>query len=503
MENSKRIPYAGFCGPTYNQVARQASVSIDRAINLYTQQNEVGTPKDANPIMICRPGLVTFSTPGLGVGRGLFILNMTIAAAVVADQFAGCSGTKFFTINNSTGVTTVRGDIGSGTFPCIAFANVQGTQVAILNINTGQLYFWDGATVATVATPIGFYSMAYLDGYAYGVGNGNKIYQSGLNDFTTWDPLEFATRLDASDFVQTLFAQDDALDLLGQQTTSFWGNTGQAGFALAGIQGSMVQNGIGAPFSVVTADYLTNTAAACVIKSKRGGGQVAVLRQGKMDRISTHAIELMLQRLSSTYDLIGSSFQLEGHSYYSLTGVANTFQIVYDFTNDSWSEWGSGATGLGEMPAFYIGLGIVTGSGTGQEKLFGMRQSDGKIFRLDPTVRSDDGTAFLCERIPPVLYDLGHRITINEFRVDQQLGDGLGSTGAGAQISYDGGLTWVNAVTGVANTYGTVTAQADGSVEWRSLGQADQRGFAIKVAWPSTALLSVSGAALEITVDEP
>lgn len=502
MPDAKRIPYPNFCGPAYNCTARQAALGVDRAINFYLQSNQVGSAKDQPHDMPNRPGLVTFANPGTGVGRGLFVLNMTISAVVVPDQICGVAGTKFFTMNPSSGAITIRGDVNGGTFPCQAFANIQGTQVAILNIFSTELYVWNGTTVALVAAqPAPFYSIAYLDGFLYGVANGNIVYQSGLNDFTAWDVLDFASREDAADFVVSLFSQDDALMLPGQETTSFWGNSGAAGFALARIPGSFIRNGTGSPFSIVAADAKGDTVTAMVSKSTRGFGQVMVVQQGSMTPFSTYAIELILQRATSIFDIIGSSFQMEGHSFLTLTsptgfGAGNPPQLAYDFIEKGWYEWGSGADGTSEMPAFYISVPIVTGIGTGTGRLFGMRQSDGRILRLDPTLRTDEGGTFLCRRVGPVMYHTASRFTIFELQVDVQIGTGLTTTGAGLKLSYNGGLTYDAA-------YDSVLAQEDGSIEWRNRGQADQRGFSADIVFPSGGLLTVSGLQLEITEDDP
>ena len=510
MAQRPHIPYPGFCGPGYNCQPEQAAQGIDRIINGMIQPNEVGTTQDQQATMRSRPGYTSYCSPGLGVGRGMFVCNMTIGASVIADQLCGCAGSKFFTV--TAGVSTVRGDIGSGDFQCIVFPNVQATQVAILNTSSQELYVWNGTTVSLVTIPEAFYSMSYLNGFAYAVAGGNRIYQSGLNDFTSWNASEVGVRLDAQDFVQTLFAADANIWAFGQQTSSpFSIGTDGAGFALSLMDYATVRNGINAPFSVCSADVPGDTVTVMMAKSTRGFGQAMVVRPGKFDRISTYAIEIKMQNpLDNTYGIIGSSFQMQGHSLYSLTGFLNAGQIVYDFTaaaqlgKPCWYEWGSGAnvSATGEMPSWYASKGVPTYSGVGTGEVYGMRKSDGRIVKMDATVRTDEGTTFAVRRVGPILYNLGSRTAINEFRTNQQVGNGLGSEPVGMKISYDGGLTWVSAIDG-SNSYGYSTPESDGMVRWRNLGQADQRGMAVDVLWDTGGLVTVNGGSLQIRQDAP
>jgi hypothetical protein len=490
MQNSKLIPYPGFCGPGYNCTPQQAALGIDRVINLYPQANEVGTGKDQPLDMVARPGFVTFATPGIGQGRGLFSLNMTIATVKTYDVLAGCAGSKFFTVS-SGGAVTVRGDINAGISPCIVFSNIQLTQVAILNTQTEELYVWNGTAVVAVTTPIPFYSMCYLDGFAYAVGGGNVIHQSGLNDFTTWAALDYASREDAPDVIQTLSAHDDTLMAAGRETTSFFYNAGVAGFALAKIQHAFIEEGIGAPFSIAK----NKLGSVMATRGQEGFGQVMVARTGTVDRISTHAIEFKIQRASSMYDLLGAKFQIGGHNFYSLYSRTGNFNLWYSFRYKCWLEVVTNAT-AGEAPAFFVSVGVDAGSGAGQGRNYAMRYSDGKIFKLDPTVTADEGSNFTCRRIAPVMYHLGDRFSINRFRLDQQIGDSSGPLGAGLKMSYDGGNNWDAA-------YDTQAANpVDGTVEWRQLGQAGQTGFAVDVLWsPAGASLTVNGANLKIRQD--
>lgn len=491
------LPWPGFCGPTYQQ---RANLSIDRAYNLYSHSNEEQTGKNQQPAMKMRPGCIQFGLAGIGTGRGIFKVNYpTSGSTVVPDQFVGCAGTKFFTIHNTTGARSIVGDIGAGSFPCQVFSSVNTFQVAILNVDSGQLYVWDGTTFAAITTPVGFYSMTYLDGFLYGVGNGNLIYQSDLDDFTTWNALDFGTRLDASDFVQVAFSDHEMLLLAGQSTSSFWATSGAAGFAQSRVPSAFLQEGIGAPFSICSASTPRGNVTVMVTKSDAGFGRVVVVRPGTVDRISTYAIEDILQSATSSYDLIGATLQIKGHSFYFLTSPSAAFKLVYDFTEKKWHDWDAGADGGLETPAFMLSLGIVASPGLGTGKWFGMMRSTGTIYQYSDLLVTDAGVAFRPRRIAPVLYNLGKRFAVHRVTLDQQAGDGLNSVGASAKFTRNGGLSWDATYAAVtSNQYGPETG-----VQFRYLGQSSNRGFSGDFIWAPSGPLVISGAMIEVTEDMP
>lgn len=489
------LAWPGFCGAAYQQSS--INLAIDRAYNLYSHSNEVRTGKDQQPAMKTRPGCTLLSTPALGTGRGIFAVNYpTSPTTIQADQLVGCAGTKFFTVNPA-GVVAIVGDIGAGSFPCQVFASVNTFQVAVLNINTGQLYVWDGTTFAAITTPVGFYSMTYLDGFLYGVGNGNLIYQSDLDDFTTWNALDFGTRLDASDFVQVLFSDHETLLLAGQRTSSYWATSGAAGFAQARVPSAFLDEGIGAPFSICSCSTPRGTATVMVTKGDTGFGRVVVVRPGNIDRISTYAIETILQSATNHYDLIGASAQFGGHSFYLLSSPSGGFKLVYDFTEKAWHQWTAGADGTGVTPEFHLAVGVPGQPGIGDVRHYGMLRSNGKIFQYSESLVTDDGVAFLPRRVAPVLYT-GKRFAVHRVRIDEQIGDGSGSLGASAKFSRDGGLTYDAAyATTIKDQYGPGTG-----VQWRYLGQARNQGFAVDVIWAPSGPLAISGAEVSVTEDE-
>jgi len=469
-------PYPGFSDQTYQ--CRSANIAVDRCINVYPSRVETNTGKGGKGL-IGRPGLQVFSSPSpSGTGRGLWAGDERLFAVV---------GSNLFEIS-SVGVATLRGSIGSGSSP-VHIASNNGSQLAILNRDSGVLYVDNGSgPVAVAAQPALFSSIAYLDGYLFGSAqNANAIFQSDQLDFTTWDPLDQATSVAANDRVARIFSDSQSLIIAGRKTTQFWYNAGALGFALERIQGSFIQEGTSAPESIAAVDGIV-----CMLTgSDRGAGRVVAVRPGRLDRISTYAIEWRIQGFANTGEAVGYGYQSQGHSFYAITFPSAATQFVYDFAENAWHERFSGdLTTPTESKEFFHAC-------TFDNRHFVQERANGIIRWQRETLNTDDGVAFQRIRTAPILYT-GKRMTYHAMRTDQQIGNGLGSEQTTLEVSLDGGLTYGSPR--LATNGGTGQL---GVVEWRSLGQAGMRGMVAKVSWPGGSDLSCMGAMVDVREDLP
>ena len=399
----------------------------------------------------------------------------------------GIVGTKLIEVSN-VGVVTVRGDIGAGNSPC--YLGILGTnanaQLFIVNPDTGKAYYDVGLGPVLAATPTNVSMGAILNGFAYAVGiNTNVIFQSALLDASSWAALDQATSLAANDRIAMIYSDNQQLHIMGKRTTQSWYNAGVAGFALQPIQNAFVQEGISGPFSLASADGIL-----CGLSgSERGAGRVIAFGPGRATRISTYAIEDLIQSFSGIGEAVAYSYQSQGHSFYALTFPSAVTQLVYDFTEKAWHErYGWNGSAYTDHKAYMHCM-------TFDNRHYVMNRADGAIYRQSETVYDDAGVAFRRQRTAPVLYN-GKRVTYHSFRVDQQIGDGSTTTGAKMRYSVDGGLSYGSYTTELTGANGET-----GVLEWRNLGQAGPRGFVADVVWDDGLDLAVSGAIVEIRED--
>jgi len=471
------VTYPGFADATYQQSSE--NLSVDRAINCYPHRNELGTGK-GSPGLILRPGLTSFSVPGLGVGRGIFAGDERMFAVV---------GTKLIEVS-SAGVVTVKGDIGSGSSPC--YIGIIGTsataQLFVVNPDTGKAYYDVGAGPVLCPTPADVSWGAVLKGFGYAVGiNSNSIFQSAFLDLSSWPVLTQGQSVASSDRVAMIYSDYDTLMICGRRTTQFWYNNGQAGFALTPIINSFVQEGTSGPFSLASVDGIL-----CMLSgSERGAGRVIAITPGRATRISTYAIEQQIQAYSSTGEAVSYAYQSNGHSFYVMAFPSALACLVYDFTEKAWHER---AGWDGSAYTEYLGyLHAVTFD----NRHYVMARANGTIYRQQETVYRDAGVSFRAQRVAPVLYN-GGRVTYHALRIDQQIGDGSGTQGAKMSYSVNGGLNYGSDVTETTGANGE-----EGVLEWRNLGQAGPRGFVANVKWDDGLEMVCSGARVDVREDAP
>lgn len=517
-------PYFGFCGPAYQYSGPQLTLSIDLAINCYSQKNEVGSGK-GNPGLIFRPGYDTFSTPATpGAGRALWAGEQRLFAV---------AGTKLVEAAITTGTQTILGDIGSGTSICTITSN--GNQLMVINPTDEDVYVsgalaisafadagglvevtfvgtapatgttvvfagtglaidgsrtitktgaskvtvdgstWPGGSPAAAGTG-SFFSIAttptgtkmgfQLRGYGYIVASDtNTLFQSDPDDFSTWDPLKQATAKISTDRIVAVIESGGYAWLVGSATAQVWAFVGTAGFALEPIQSAFVTEGTCAPYSLATA----NSRVCWVTGSRRGYGRVVAVSPGRVDRISNYAVEQSLRGVTNWGTVVGSGYSSNGHDFYELYVPDLNLTWVYDFQEAGWHQR-RGWTGS----AYTKMKGRMTQC-TFNNTYYVINDTTGVIYQQDDAQANDDGVVFRCQRFAPILAS-GRLTNFNAFRLDMQTNDGALTVGATARFSMDGGLSWGS------YTYETMGRNGEPNVlEWSQLGQAGIRGFVADV----------------------
>jgi hypothetical protein len=184
-----------------------------------------------------------------------------------------------------------------------------------------------------VAAPL---QVAAIDGYgiAFDQPTG-RIYVSKQNDFTSWDPTQFATRSAAPDAWQAMTVNPPDLWLIGGQSGDVWYDAGNFPFPFAPRVGLNFKYGIVAPWSLVAVGY------SVIWLSQTPEGQGVVVRTSGYapQRISTYPVETMLTqyaRASTITDAEGSAYQEHGHTFYCLRLPSANATFVCDLETGDW-----------------------------------------------------------------------------------------------------------------------------------------------------------------------
>jgi hypothetical protein len=258
-------------------------------------------------------------------------------------QLFAVAGVGFYEVSSS-GLVTLRGTVATSTAPgTISTNGDQGGQVFVTSGRSGYLYDLDTRVFSTVLPSMAD-SGAFLDGYFLALDAATStLYISGLNDGSTWDPLDKAQRSTASDPWGGMLVSDRQVHLFGANTTESWYNDGNPDFPFTPVQGSLIRDGIAAPSSSVA---LVDNTRIWLTANSEGSGVVKRAAGYVPQRISTHAIEHALQSYAVTSDAEAWTYQEDGHAFYVLNFPTAKATWVYDATTPNWHERGWWNTAL-------------------------------------------------------------------------------------------------------------------------------------------------------------
>jgi hypothetical protein len=251
------------------------------------------------------------------------------------------------------------------------------------------------AGVTGIATIYG--GVSEVPQLAYGVVDLNKctylftyrqiIAGSDIDDPRAWNPLNI---------IYAYANQDDAVAIAkqlsyivafkGYSTEFFRDVAASPGSPLERLEGLRLSAGC---FDGRTVADVDGTLIWCS-QTESGLKSVWRLRDTKADEIAWPSVRRILEQLSPTH---GFAFSAAGHTFYVLTDPAAGVSLVYDLTPGAqfWSYWN--ALGQSHFP-------FVSATNFGGETYL-QHENNGKIYRFDPDVLTDDGSAFDMDIYPP------------------------------------------------------------------------------------------------------
>jgi hypothetical protein len=302
--------------------------------------------------------------------------------------------------------------------------------VTIAANNAGQLCFNSSYTlkayvldtnteVLTQITDPAFYGsprVDYLDGYGVFVRpNSQQFYISNLNDFTTFDALDFASDEADPDNLVTFIVDHRELILFGERTTTVWFNNGDADFPLSRRDGAEMEAGCAAALSVTKLD---NT-VFFLGRNVYGQGLVYKLNQYTPQIVSNRGIEHMINSFSRIDDAIGYAYQKNGHSFYVLTFPTANKTLVYDASiQDPEMAWSIRET-------YDLGRDRSTCHAFAFNKHLVGDLESGKIYELDENTHTDGGLPIVWSRTSAHIISDYKRIRHKEVVLNFQTGVGL------------------------------------------------------------------------------
>jgi hypothetical protein len=411
----------GLVGPTNQE--RSLPFDAQRTVNLIPVANGTKEPS----ALYGTPGLLIFATCGNGGIRSTFTASNGRAFAV--------SGYNLYEVDED-GNETVLGTLDSNVSFCTVADN--GFQLAICDGT--DLYILTYATdlfekVSDSDFP-GAGTICFLDGYfIVNDPDTGQFYISGLYDGLTWDALDFATAEGLPDNIVRVFATNQLLILMGEVTTEFWTNSGGTDFPF--VRSARIDTGCASPHSVVSLD----NSVFWVGRDDKGQGVVYKMQGSTPVRVSTHAIERMIQACTDLTVLRAFPYQEDGRAFYFLTGGDLETSVVFDVETGLWHEraylnsFGNFEQHRAATAMFAFGK-VLVGDKT-----------NGKIYHMSSDYYDDNGDAIKRTRIFSHVFNEGQVLRANALQIDFERGVGL-SSGQGSdpqawiRVSRDFGQTW-------------------------------------------------------------
>lgn len=411
-------------------------------------------------------------TPGLSL-----LVNLGDTQCRGSHSFIG--NTRLYVVHRGTlyevdnaGVATSRGTLNT-TSGNVSMAD-NGTEICIVDGTDGWIFDTSDNSFTEITDaqfPSSPTTVCFHNGrFIVSKGGTGEFYGSDLYDGLAWTALQFATAESIPDDLVRVVSRDE-LVLFGDLTTEFWADIGSAGFPYARIPGTNLQWGLAARWSACryldSFAFLARAPMGEVMPVYLSGYQVTPLGN---DTDFLHVIN----RYTSFSDATAFGYMLGGHPMFQLNFPSEDASWLYDASTQLWSELKSGeGRHRAEFHADFVNKNVVTD------------YENGKIYRLDPEVNTDNGDEIALELVSQHLIDNDEYFTVDSLQLTMQTGVGLES-GQGSnpqamlKISKDGGNTWGTELWASIGKIGKYLQR----VIWRRLGKSRDWVFKVRITDP-------------------
>lgn len=297
-------------------------------------------------------------------------------------------GWKIGTVGGSDGYTVItNGIVTSAVINQYLYGVPYSTTSPTITVR------FDAPPAATLVTALASASMvnAISGPYAFGLPYLNSrvfimtvtgtIYQSGIDNPTSWNPAEYSSANSDPDNGVALIRHLNYLVAFGQWSTDFFYDAGNPiASVLAQYQAAKLEIGCAAGPTVAAAEQTV----FWVGQGLTEGRGVYMLEGTSPIKLSTRYID----RLLNQDTLVGTHsycLKVAGHTLYILTLLASNLTLVYDVEEKEWYRWTSQTGGVESYfkPTYYCGNVEYT------PNLYLQNETNGQVYTVSPDYYSD------------------------------------------------------------------------------------------------------------------
>ena len=351
-------------------------------------------------------------------------------AIVVGVYLVVVSGRQVYRVDQSGSVLGLGGFPTSGLLT-MAINRRDYPQVGLLSdglfycVNTQT---WTLTQVSDTDLPPGS-TLAMLDGFGIITTTKGRWFITGLDDFTTIDPLDFGTAASNPDENVAVTTREGEAVIFGVSSTEWWKNTGDVDFSFANGRVAAIELGCLCAGGVQKIDrtiiWIAHDATVRVMNGY-GGQDVSIAAV-------VRAIE------SVDPDTIRSAtWWRAGAKFYAITSPGN-WTWVYNMTTQKWHERQSyGANDWRVSTVTKFGRKWIAGDRT-----------TGDLYEMSPTVYAEGSDPLVMTLQTPPVHGDPARMQIKDLFLQILPGVGLATGGTQditpaimVQWSDNGGYTW-------------------------------------------------------------
>lgn len=391
----ERFPFAG--NPS-NRLASTGKDGIYYNVLPESIKNEV---TDQKKVWLSKRGGFTAETTvvgGGGEGRAIFYWGATGKVYTIIANKLYSNATSIKTLNTSTGTGWIIEYLSSsGTQDLIVGDGVDLYVVTTSDVVTEIV---DADLPSTQITPV------FLDSYVLVLkANTPSIYNSEVDDPTNWDPTNFLSAEQYPDNITALCRQVNYVVAFGPKSVEFFYDAANAsGSPLARQESVSLKVGLAARDSIAQLDR-----RIFWIGQTENGEPSAWMFDGLTGSETSN--EFVRRILANEGSSLASAKSWvcghKGHTLYVTNLTSRT--IVYDCSEKVWVDWSSNSAGS------HVALPFNFATEGASNKILVLHNTDGKIYRLNPDIHTDDAGNILVTLITD-------RIDFNSNKYKEQLG---------------------------------------------------------------------------------
>ena len=284
----------------------------------------------------------------------------------------------------------------------------------------------------TILGPYAF-GIAYLNSRVFLLTTSGIIYQSALDNPTSWSASEWIYANSDPDDGIALARHLNYLVAFGSWSTQFFYDAGNpSNSTLADYPAAKLEIGCASGPTVSSAEHTV----LWVGQGLTEGRGVYMLEGTSPVKISTTYVDRILNA-SILKNTRGFCFKVSGHTLYMLTLSDDKKTLVYDLEEKEWYEWTSQVGGVEDYFAFTYFCGNVEYA----PGIYLQHETNGQVYKMDPDYYTDAGNSIYF-RVRTSILDAGNNKR-KFFRRTEVIGD-RGPATLSIKHSDDDYSTWSN-----------------------------------------------------------